>query len=274
MADPRFLFLSAPQLPQFKQGYVGFDTFNQLIDPFLTNRRIYHPPKRIEPMSDREFEQSLKRYYDAMDETMRGMVSWPYYLEQAKKNREKIEAQLHLPSQEQDVCFPNRAVYQKLCCLRVFQGLHQDSLWQFYGDNHQGIAVLLNDDHDFFTAATYANQPQMYRSILYDDRRPSKPTKESPFPALLQRARHWQFEGEWRLLRPLGAADKEGAYFKLPNGVVQGVCLGINAPASLVREVRQLVQHDLNFRRIRILHMGVSERYLRLVPMPIEDRAP
>lgn len=270
MRDIQIVFFRASQLPLLKQGFFRFDTWESLSDPYLENRRIYQPPHVVEAMSDSEFAESLKSHYESMDDAMKNMVSWEYYLEQAKKNRDNIEAQLQKPAKPNTSHFPNKKHYASVCCLRVFTGLQKDALWQHYADDHSGFAVALDVNHDYLQSMHYAEQPQLFKPVIYDDTRPAQPTRTDPFPALFHRPHHWQFECESRLVRPKAAADKEDVLFKIPKGLITGIYLGMQVPKSLVQEFRQLIKLDLNFRHMPIYHMGVSQEYLRLVPMPME----
>lgn len=270
MRDITVVFFKASQLTQLKQGYLRFDTWETLADPFLENRHVYQPPQVVEPLSDSEFAESLKSHYDAMDEAMKNMVTWDYYLEQALKNRENIEAQLQKPTKADTSQFPVMKQYAAVCCLRLFNNLQLEALWQQHGDAHQGFAVALDTTQDYFQNTHYAEQPQLFKPVSYDDTRPAQPSRSDPFPAFFQRAHHWQYENELRLVRPKSAADKEDVLFKLPKGLMTGIYLGMHVPKSLVQAMRELIRLDLNFRHVPVFHMGVSQEYLRLVPMPME----
>lgn len=270
MKDLSVVFFPPSQLSMLKQGFIKFDTWESLHDPYLENRRVYQPPNVIEPMSDSEFAEALKQHYDAMDAAMKNMVAWDYYLEQAKKNRKNVEAQLQKPAKPNTQHFPEKKQYAAVCCLRLFKGLQSDALWQQYGEGHQGFAVALNMDHDYMQSSHYREQPQIFKPVIYDDRRPDPPSRGMLFPALFHRAHHWQHEQESRLLRPKASADKEETLFKIPKDLIQGIYLGMQVSKPLVQEFRQLIKMDLNFRHVPVYHMGVSQEYLRLVPMPME----
>jgi len=272
MTPASLVFLPPQALANLKQGYLGFTGWDGLDDPFLENRRIYQPEQLVEPMSDQEFADALEQHYQAMDANMKNMVSWAYYLEQAQKNRVNVEAQLQKAQKPAPSLLPQKKHYASVCCLRLFQGLQSDLIWQLHGLQHQGFCVALDTQHGFFQDASYAKQPQMFKPVVYEDGRPPAPSRTEPFPAWFQRGQNWRFEQEWRLVRPKNAADKDGLLFKMPKGLIQGIYLGMHVPKAMVQTLRQLVAMDLNFRRVPVYHMGVSQEYLRLVPMDITER--
>ncbi len=273
MASSLFVFISPDRFQWLKQGFLLFDGWDELNDVFLENRVLPTVEMNDEPLSDDEFAQALRPHYDNMAEHLKGMVTWEYYLAQALNNRTQLEAQIKVPPKSDVPELPNKADYQGLCCLRLFESISVDALWQQLGGAHRGLAVALDRQHDFFTHKQYASAPQQCAAITYDDARPAGRSPQQPFPAWLRRAEHYAYEKEWRLVRLRKVADRQVdrlAAFKIPNGLIRGLYLGINVDQDTVRQLRQLVKQDLNFRHIPAWRMAVSEEYLRLVPVPLK----
>lgn len=277
MTSRFYSFITYSQLSVLKKQRLAFAGAPQLNDEFLENKKVHRKPQaRQERLSDSEFESALKPAYDAMAENMKAMVTWEYYLDQAKQNREKIEPQLQRKqaAKSGEVPLASHKDYDKVCLLQLFESLGHISLWQSYGDNHEGIALELDASHEFFQGSRYKDLPQLFAPVTYDDARPPKPSKANPFPGLLRRPEHLVFQSEHRLIRPLAAVDKqqdEQSYFKLPKGLLTGIYVGLECPAHVSEELLQLVQTDLMFKRIPLWHMVVSDTHLRLVPMSLTD---
>lgn len=252
-------------------------TPSQLADEFLENKKVHRKAEtRQERLSDSEFELALKPAYNAMADSMKAMVSWEYYLEQAKQNREKIEPQLQRSKTpaSSEVRLASHKDYDKVCLLRLFTSLEHIALWQSFDQGHQGIALEFDAKHEFFLNKRHKDLPQLFSPVTYDDARPPKPSKAEPFPALLRRPEHLAFQQESRLIRPLAAADKlqdDTAFFRLPKGLLTGIYVGLECPAQVSEELLQLVQTDLMFKRLPIWHMVVSDTHLRLVPMALNE---
>lgn len=262
-----FTFISYQDLPLLKQLRLPFMTAAQLDDPYLVNARV-HRPKADQPLSDSEFREAMEASYQALEPHIRAMVTFDYYVSQAQKNRKDIEKQIQRPKTPKQLGLASLDQYDKVACLRLFKQIYLSGLWQSVADNHQGLALQLDDEHDYFRQPSYAGKPQLFAPVQYDDARPEMPSKAHPFPALFRRPEHLAFEGESRLIRPLSVMEqnKEGALTcKLPKGLIKGIYAGLNCPDDVVRSLQALVKQDLHFRGTPLKQIGVSETHLRLV---------
>lgn len=270
-----FTFIKPNQLSLFKQLRFTFTLIDDLNDPFIVNKRV-HRPSQNQPLSDSEFSAAMEKNYESLESHIKSMVTFEYYLKQAKQNREQIEKQLQQQQQSKDqqVAIAAKEQYQKVACLRVFKHVHQQALWETLGQNHQAIAVKLNDGHEYFKNTTFLDRPQIFKPVEYDDSRPDAPTKVNPFPALLRRAEHFAYEQEWRLIRPSSVLEvsKEGvSHCKVPKEVIEGIYLGLNCSQELVESMQALVTQDLQFRGVSLKQIGVSETHLRFVATSIKS---
>jgi len=262
-----FAFISYQDLPLLKQLRLPFMTAGQLDDPYLINKRV-HQPRADQPLSDSEFRTAMEKSYHALEPHIQAMVTFEYYLTQAQQNRADIEKQIQRPKSPKQLGLASLDQYDKVVVLRLFRQIYLSGLWQSAGYNHQGIALQLNDDHDYLQASNYAQKPQLLAPLQYDDARPPMPSKQQPFPALFTRAEHFAFEQETRLVRPSTVADqsKDGVVnCKIPKGLIQGIYAGLNCPDDVVMGLQALVKQDLQFRGVPLKQIGVSASHLRLV---------
>ena len=261
-----FIFISLSQLPLLKQLRLPFETISQLDDPFIINKRV-HLPGANQPLSDGEFSQAIKDMYDALEPHIQAMVTFDYYLEQTKQKREQIEKQIQRPKTPKQLGLASLDQYEKVACLRVFKNIYQQGLWQSMCQ-HNGIAIKVDHQHEYFSATSFNEKPQLFANVEYDDSRPALPFSNDPFPALFRRPEHFAYEQEWRLIRPLSVLDqnKEGVLSsKIPKGLITGIYAGLHCEDDVLRSLQALVQQDLQFRGVDLKQIGVSETHLRLV---------
>ncbi len=263
-----FLFLPTQNIKLFKHLKVIFQSAAELNDPYIVNKKI-HRFHQETALSESEFEGALIGVYENMEPHIKAMVSWEYYLQQAQKNKEKIEASL-VAAKAPPPLLASPKQYSKVGVLRLFSSLQKASLWDSYGEQHRGVAIELDVSHDYFSLARCDGGPQIFQAVNYDDLRPPLPTKTQPFPAIFCRPEHYAYEQEYRLLRLLKASDKSEE-FKLPKAVIKGIYLGLDCPRNLVDELVQLVKIDLQFRHVVLKQMAVSETHLRLQPLNLSD---
>ena len=245
-----------------------FQSVLSLNDPFIANKKV-HRSYQETTLSESEFEQALIKVYDNLEPHIKSMVTWEYYLDQAKQNKKKIEPSL-IAAKAPPSPLPDASQYAKVCCLRLFPNLQLDTIWERYGENHTGLAIELDTEHEYFTASRYDALPQIFQAVQYDDLRPPFPSKQMPFPAAFSRPEHAAYEKESRLLRLLQSPD-QSEVFKIPKAVIKAIYLGLNCPTALTEEVVQLVKLDLQFRHVKLKQMAVSETHLRLQPLDLAD---
>ena len=263
-----FAFIAPKDLPLLKNLKLVFQSTDAICDPFIINKRVHRSHQETR-LSDSEFEQALKTVYENMEPHIKAMVSWEYYLQQAKQNKQKIEPTL-VAAKSPSPQMANKQHYSKVGCLRLFPSLQLASLWESYGDQHKGLAVELDVEHEYFTGRKFEGQPQILKAVNYDDLRPALPSKQDPFPALFSRAEHFAWQQEVRLLRLLKVASQDEP-MKVPKVVIKGLYLGLNCPLPLAEELAQLVKMDLQFRHVKLRQMAVSETHLRLQPMDLSE---
>lgn len=258
-----FTFLTLDQISDFKRLKLPMISVADLADPFILNRRVDHQQEEQAPLSESEFADGVKGIYDKLEPHIQSMVSWEYYLEQAKDNREKFEPMLQNQQRHDDVALADSKLYQKVNCLRLFPSVNSEALWQVTGLN--SIAVELNTDSDFFRQAHYDGKPQMFRPVQYDDLRPEAPSSKSPFPAALKRPEHFAYQQEWRLLRPMLTE----AFTSISKDLIKGIYLGVHCSTEVSQNMIDLVKRDLQFRHVPLWQMAVSETHLRLNPVSL-----
>lgn len=262
-----FAFISHHNLSLLKQLRLPFMTATQLDDPYLINKRV-HQPGSNQPLSDSEFRTAMEKSYQALEPHIQAMVTFEYYLSQAQQNRREIEKQIQRPKSPKQLGLASLDQYQKVVVLRLFKEIYLSGLWQGAGFNHEGIAIQLDETHDYFQQGAYLGKPQLFQTVQYDDARPPMPSKQNPFPALLTRAEHLAFEQEARLVRPVTVSDqsKEGVVnCKIPKGLIKGIYAGLNCPDAAVASLQAMVKQDLQFRGVPLKQIGVSASHLRLV---------
>ncbi|EAT13076.1 hypothetical protein HF888_00505 [Bermanella marisrubri] len=266
-----YSFLLEKDLPLFKSRWIYFPDTSDLQDPYLFHEHVVEAKQ--EPMSQQQFEAAVRAMYMALDDHMKAIVSEEYYLQQAQKNRGNIEKQLRQQqAKQQTPAAKHNEYYRQACMLRVFGSIYWDALWQYQGYAHKGIAIQWDVQHAFFQSAKAEGGPQLFANVEYEDARPEFPSKENPFPALLRRPEHWAWQQEARLIRPKRTAPKKDHhkhYYKVPKDAVMAVYLGLQAAKSVEESMLKLLQYDLQFRHLKLFRMQPSDRYLRLVAVPL-----
>lgn len=147
-----FTFISTQHIKSLKSLKLVFQSLSGLNDPFILNSKIHRSHLETQ-MSESEFSTSLRDIYDTLESHIKAMVSWEYYLEQAKQNKHKFEPTLKA-SKATIIPLADPVYYGKVGCLRLFDSVALENLWVTHGEQHQGIAIELDTQHEFFTGKT------------------------------------------------------------------------------------------------------------------------
>jgi len=90
-------------------------------------------------------------------------------------------------------------------------------MWSHYAQNHTGFVIEFDEEHSFFKSAsdgTEHKNPLTLQRVQYSVGRPKRPLinsikdfEQNPSWYLVK-SEEWQYEHEWRMMRPLAHADQ------------------------------------------------------------------
>lgn len=152
-------------------------------------------------------------------------------------------------------------------------------LWAHYSKGHRGFAIGLDPHHEWFLKAKQPQPPiDAVQRVSYKRRRPAVMLGYSDDFSRLGLRRQaramlftkyvsWQYEAEWRLIRPLGDADRvattpEGGQvhlFNVPREAVAEVVIGARMADLDAARVMELVSR-LRGESIAVSRAHVSSR--------------
>ncbi|MFT5717346.1 MAG: hypothetical protein ACI9T7_001537 [Oleiphilaceae bacterium] len=270
-----FLYCTEKGLTWLREGRLPFLEATSLMDPFVNNTAIKHAKESI-AVSDEELRVELKANYDALPESLSSLITFEYFKEQALLDRGSIEAKIRqraLP--EVNTISPKQL--KKLTLLCLYERPDNPALWQYHGNNHQGIVIELDQTHDFFTASKYKDAPQIFLPVKYGSDRPLKLKDAHPFASLFQRGDNFSNEREWRVLRPITVADKmlqiHDSLFHLHSmqtNIIKSVTFGSVMEAELKEKLMNLLKTDLRYRHITIFDCQLDPTQYLLHRVPID----
>lgn len=253
-----FLYCSDMGLTWLREGRLPFVDAESLQDPFILNSPVKESDQ-VTPVSDEEFRAELNDQYRALPESLSSMMSFEYFQSQAIQKRTSIETSIRQRSQPEplNVSAKNR---KNLTFVSLYERADNPMLWQHYGANHQGFVIELDQTHEFFTAAKYHGDPQLFKPVKYGQERPLKLKQAHPFSPLFFRSEHYASEREWRVLRPCSVADKSidkgGLRFylhRIPGSIIKSITLGALITDELKNKLLNLLKTDLRYRHIPVL---------------------
>lgn len=244
-----FLYLHPRQLDVLRHARLHLTAVADQDDPWQNNARMIQ--RQSVRISEDEFQQELQRQFKALPASLKGLMSWEDFRQEAQKKRPKIEAQMRKGRQGKPVVLPNPQAYQSLAWGRFFSRPDNPLLWERHADQHRGLVLELDTAFPGFNS-----KKQVLRPVVYGQPRPQADHPMKPFPALFHRPAEYAAEEEVRLVRPLDEARDSKPlsngqlvhFYPFPPRALMSVTLGVNADAELREQVVRILNYDMKYK--------------------------
>ncbi|WP_020407417.1 DUF2971 domain-containing protein [Hahella ganghwensis] len=238
---------------------------NDLRDPFLDPTIDTHLPEQV-PISEAEFQNELKRQYQSLAEDIRSIVSFEYFAEEAGQKRRQIEEAMQDRRQVMPQ-YVSMEMQKKLAVSSLYEHIQSPELWWSEGGRHGGIALEFDVDAAQFKATTYDKHPQSFSPVTYSAERPleipeevGKPQSPQRFRPLFQKSPVFSQEGEWRLVRPMAASQKNSqdalghsiGLFHFPHASLTGIVFGCFTNKEDIEHISSAVNLDMRYRHVKL----------------------
>lgn len=222
------------------------DNIIRYTQPEALNDPFEAKPHITKVANDREIEQAMdemlvgevKKVYDNLSEEKKSLLTFEETLSIVKNNRELMLGEL---GQMLDMYTPtyreklHSTINQLIGILSLTEKPDNLLMWSHYATNHEGFVVGFDSRHSYFDQKiSPTDEFRHLRKVDYRSARPSAPMSElNAIEFLLVKSKEWEYEQEWRIMRPLSDAehkkDKEPPViylFKFPPEVIVEVILG------------------------------------------------
>lgn len=252
-----FLYCRDMGLTWLREGRLPFVGADTLMDPFVSNAPVKEPDGLV-AVSEEEYRAELKSQYNALPEALSSLMTFEYFIDQAAQKRASIESQIRQRSMPNAIALSEKQ-RKSLTLLSLYERGDNPVLWQYHGDNHQGVVIELDQTHGFFTSTQYRDDPQLFTPVKYAQERPLKLREVHPFSPLFTRAEQYQSEREWRIIRPVSVADKSIEYrgqtiylHRMPAAIIKSVTFGAMMNSEVKQSILSLMKSDLRYRHIPV----------------------
>ena len=160
--------------------------------------------------------------------------------------------------------------------LCLTEKLDNKLMWAHYSESSRGFLIEFDKLHPFFRDPAYDADFGHIRKVSYVDERITFATfKDMTGNDLcFTKGREWEYEQEWRMLRPLKEATKiigSVHLFAFPTDCVTGVVFGPKMPDATKREIAELLESDSRYAHVRRFQATLSETSygIEIVPSDI-----
>ncbi len=257
-----YVYLSPARLDVLRHAHLHFTAISQWSDPYLDNAPMV--AQQAVQVTQAQYQATLKKQFDALPPSLKGLMTWESFQQQAEKKREAIEADIRQRLKPTPVEFPDPSGYIGLGGARLFAKADNPLLWERYADRHRGVVL---EFHQSMLVPSGAKH--LLRPVIYCQERPQRRHPIQPFPALFHRPTVYASEEEWRLIRPMSDAKAlktlkngdEVGFFSFSPKALSSVIFGALCPPETREQVTRILQYNLLYKPGRTL------REVRLDPV-------
>lgn len=153
-------------------------------------------------------------------------------------------------------------------------------MWSHYARYHQGMVIEFDDEHPYFHQRRSLQDEFGYvRKVVYSSERPNFESviDMDGTDAFLVKSKDWEYEQEWRILRPLKDADQTIAndqgsicLFSIPSDCIIGVILGCRISDASKQLVTDFLARDIRYRHVKVFRAVQSDKSfaVEIIPEP------
>jgi hypothetical protein len=146
-------------------------------------------------------------------------------------------------------------------------------MWAHYASSHSGYVIEFDNTHPFFSENS--NEPDVLwrlQKIVYTQERPKTVVSELDFvKILLTKSLSWEYEREWRVIKPLNDADRilpgnplPIHLFDFPPQSIRSVILGKRMPKPTQLWFHEKIKLHNTHRHVKLLFAHLDEQQYRL----------
>lgn len=146
-------------------------------------------------------------------------------------------------------------------------------MWAHYGSSHTGFVVEFDAWHPCFHQQLSSEDDLRHlRRVQYRESRPSAPLAEMEATDLfLAKSGHWDYEREWRIVRPLDDAiatipgdPYPTKLFEIPADAVQSVIFGTRMGDDAEKGIKTAIESSKQLGHVRMMKAAPSASHFLL----------
>jgi hypothetical protein len=162
---------------------------------------------------DQILPEEIRKAYEQLPAEIRAVIPYEAFLKIATQGRESLRGQFGVMLSQYTPML-RRVMEEKFNELLGILSLTEkpDNLlmWSHYAASHAGFVIGFNSSHDYFDQRkSPSDEFRHLRKVEYRAVRPNAPLSElDGIDVFLVKSTEWEYEQEWRIMRPLSdAAD-------------------------------------------------------------------
>lgn len=230
---------------QFTSDKEAFETFNDVFPKALYSKYNEFPEEARKLISFDDFINFTKMYMPDPFKDFKAILDY------------------HTPRIRDQIAEIFR---EQIGILSLTESRNNNLMWSHYSNSHQGFVIGFDSNHPFFyQKVSDFDELRHLRKVEYREKRPSGPMTElEGVDVFLVKSKQWEYENEWRIIRPLVDADEvidvkpfPIHLFSFPKEIVQEVIFGYNMIDAHKEELRTLI--NVKYKNTQLFQASVND---------------
>lgn len=275
-----YKYVTPDRLDVLRNLLIRFTQPTALNDPFELRPLVsgFRPPevaaRDLAAELERQLPQEIAKYRAVLNPTQMALL--PVLADQLKSRM------LDQAIDQVDAFFPilKKSLFDmlgsSLGILSLSEAPDNLLMWAHYAANHTGFVIEFDDKHPWFWAKlAETDEFRHLRKVSYLDKPPSAYLAEwKGHDVFCSNLKMWEYEREWRTIRPLQEAAKrigdEIYLFEVPPDSVRSVIKGIKTPSESDAELSKVLNSEPKLAHVRKFQAQLSTQAntIEIAPAP------
>lgn len=273
-----YKYLSPDRIDVLQNCMVRYTQPESFNDPFEVKPNICRLSEEQESYSafDELISKALRENYEKLPQDFRALVSFDRFYQMAMEEAGPNAKEQFYKLVES--CIP--IVRQMITdgfnkAIGIFSLTEKPDnllMWSHYAASHEGFVIGFDSNHPYFNEKKGPDDEFGYlRQVKYCETRPTLVMIEmSGTDILLVKSTQWDYEQEWRIIRPLQEANKiiqadscPIHLFQFPMTAVKEVILGCRMSEKRKQEIKAILTSE-SFQHVRVRQAEPDELEFKL----------
>jgi hypothetical protein len=247
-------------------GVLRYSPLSAFNDPFEGRPEIteFSTVEEMTPYLHAALEEEFKKLYGGRYEEMRAAVSdeqWQALIVQLSEAASPNVQKLLQIITQQIPSFLTNTLDKQLGVLSLSEASDSLLMWSHYGVGHTGFALEFDTHHaHFHEQICEEDEFRHLRRVVYRKARPSAPmTSLDGGDMFLVKSLDWEYEGEWRIMRPLAKADSvldaqphPIHLFRFPPTALKAVIIGSRATEGTIDAILDILKTTREYSHVAV----------------------
>jgi hypothetical protein len=267
-----YKYLSSDRIDVFLNCKIRYTQFGDFNDPYELNPNIDRiaEDEEIINLTKKDLSRLIEQEYDRYP-IVHTLISKDKFLDLAQSQEDFFVQSIIalqptisklLPAVLQDVFNLN------IGALSLSKDPKNDLMWSHYAEEHRGYVLGFDSTHAYFNQKmSPSDELRHLRKVSYTKERPKISLMNTNGVELfLSKGINWQYELEWRIIRPLTEAteviDKEPYpiyLFSFPPSAISEVVLGFRMLEEKKNTIRRKLSNDTEYSHIKLYQAQLNE---------------